>query len=373
MSKKTIIVAVIAVVAVVLVSVVAVDLNTDLLLGSEKERSGTQQIIDMVGRNVTVPNNINSIVGVSPGCLRLLTYMDASDLVCGIEEFETDLAGRPYAMAHPEYANLSIIGPQFGGDPELIAAQNPDVVFSTDGVATNLDSLQDQLGIPVVGIVYGGLDTPEKAQTFYEGLTLIGKVLHKENRATEVINYVSGLIEDLDSRTSSVSESDKLSVYVGGLSARGLHGLTSTNAYYAPFTLTNSKNVITPNMVQDSTAVVNIDAEVIPGLNPDVIFIDYNGLSLCQEEQANHIDVYGSLDAIQNDRTYGVMGYNWYHLNFDVVLTDAYYVGKVLYSDQFADIDPAQKADEIYTFLVGAPLYDEMAELYGPFAPVSLR
>jgi iron complex transport system substrate-binding protein len=372
MVKKTYILAAVVVAAVVLISAIVVVLNPNLS-GTPEQKPETQQIIDMLGRNVTVPTTVNRIIGVSPGCLRLLTYMDASDLVCGVEEFETDLAGRPYAMAHPEYADLPIIGPQFGGDPELIAAQNPDVVFSTDGVATNLDSLQNQLGIPVVGIVYGGLDTPEKVQTFYDGLTLIGQVIHKEGRATEVINYVSGVIDDLDSRTSGIADSEKPSVYVGGLSSRGLHGIVSTNAYYAPFTLTNSKNVITGEMVQGSTSVVSIDAEVIPGLNPDVIFIDFNGLSLCQQDVADHPDVYGDLSAIQNNRTYGVMGYNWYHLNYDVVLTDAYYVGTVLYPDQFSDINVAGKADEIYTFLDGAPLYNEMAELYGAFGPVSLK
>jgi iron complex transport system substrate-binding protein len=372
MVKKTHTIVIIAIVAVVLIAGIVVFFKPNLS-GNAEQQSTTRQIIDMLGRNVTIPIDIDHIVGVSPGCLRLLTYMDASTMICGIEEFETDLAGRPYAMAHPEYATLPIIGPQFGGDPELIAAQSPDVVFSTDGVATNLDSLQNQLGIPVVGIVYGGLDTPEKVQDFYDGLTLIGNVLNKEARATEVINYVSGIIDDLDSRTSGIPDSEKPSVYVGGLSSRGLHGFTSTNAYYAPFTLTNSKNVVTPAMVQNSAAVVNIDVEVIPDLNPQVIFIDYNGLSLCQEDVQNHMDVYGTLDAIQNSRTYGLLGYNWYHLNFEVVLTDTYYVGTVLYPDQFADIDPATKADEIYTFLDGAPLHEEMTKLYGPFAPVTLR
>lgn len=372
MVKKTRLLAVTVVLVVVLIAAIIVAFKPNFS-GTTEQQPETIQIIDMLGRNVTVPTNINRIVGVSPGCLRLLTYMDASAMVCGIEEFETDLAGRPYAMAHPEYATLPIIGPQFGGDPELIAAQSPDVVFSTDGVATNLDSLQEQLGIPVVGIVYGGLDTPEKIQDFYDGLTLIGNILHKEGRATEVVNYVNEIIDDLNSRTSSIPDSEKPSVYIGGLSSRGLHGVTSTNAYYAPFTLTNSKNVVTPAMVQESASVVNIDAEVIPSLNPNIIFIDYNGLSLCQEDIQNHMDVYGTLDAIQNNCTYGLLGYNWYHLNFDVVLTDAYYVGTVLYPDHFADIDPAQKADEIYTFLDGAPLYAEMAELYGPFAPVSLH
>lgn len=369
MAKKSVAVAV--VVAVVLISAFAVVFWSPS--GNPSQQSGTQQVIDMTGRNVTVTNNVQSIVAVNAGALRLVTYVGASDMVCGVEEVESDLAGRPYAMAHPEYAALPVIGPQFGGDPELIAAQNPDVVFTTDTVVSNLDALQNQLGIPVIGIVYGGLDTPELAQTFYDGLTLIGKVLHKEARATEVINYVSGLINDLNERTSGIPDSEKMSVYVGGLSSRGAHGFTSTGAYYAPFTLTNSKNVITPAMAQNSTSVVNIDVEVLPGLNPDIIFIDYGGLSICQEDVQNHLDVYESLDAITNDYTYGVMPYNWYHLNYDVVLTDAYYIGTILYPNQFADIDPVQKANEIYEFLVGAPLYEQMMQIYGPFEAINLR
>jgi iron complex transport system substrate-binding protein len=371
MVKKSVAVVAVVVVAVVLVSALAVVFWSPPV--SPSQQAGTQQVIDMTGREVTVPNDIQRVVAVNPGALRLVTYLDASDLVCGVEEVESDLAGRPYAMAHPEYTSLPVIGPQFGGDPELIAAQNPDVVFTTDVVVSNLDALQNQLGIPVVGIVYGGLDTPELTQTFYDGLTVMGKILHKETRATEVINYVSGMISDLNERTANIPDSEKASVYVGGLSSRGLHGFTSTGAYYAPFTLTNSKNVITPAMAQNSTAVVNIDVEVLPELNPNIIFIDYGGLSLCQEDVQNHPDVYGSLDAVTYDCTYGLMDYNWYHLNYDVVLSDAYYVGKVLYPTQFEDIDPAQKADEIYNFLVGAPLYNQLVELYGPFGAISLR
>ncbi len=333
----------------------------------------THQVTDMAGRTVTVPNDVSRIVGLNYGALRLITYLEASDLVCGVEQIENPLDGRPYAMAHPEYLNLPVIGPQFGGDPELIAAQNPDVVFITDTATSNLDSLQSQLGIPVVGIVYGGLDTPDSVQTFYDSLTLMGQVLHKEDRATAVINYVSGLMSDLQTRTSNIPDSQKPTVYIGGLSSRGLHGFTSTSAFYSPFTMTNSKNVITPDMAQNSTQVVNIDMEALPGLNPDVLFVDHNGLSLCQQDVNDHADVYEQLDAIKNNCVYGLMGYNWYALNFDVALSDAYYVGTVLYPDQFADINPPQKADEIYTFLCGAPLYDQMVQLTGEFGPVALK
>jgi iron complex transport system substrate-binding protein len=372
MVKKMYVIASVAIVAIVLIAAIAVLFNPNNSEPAETEPE-TQEIVDMAGRTVTVPTEINRVVAICSGCLRILTYMDAADLICAVEETEATPDGRPYSMAHPEYASLPVIGPGHGGDPELIAAENPDVIFCSDARSPDFDGLQAQTGIPVVCIAYGGLDTPEEVQTFYDGLTLIGQVLHKEDRATDVINYFNDIIDDLDSRTSDIPDSEKASVYIGGLSAGGKHGIVSTNAYYAPFTLTNSKNVITDEMVDGSTGVVSIDAEIIPSLNPDVMFIDHNGLSICQTDVADHADVYESLTAIQNDRTYGVMGYNWYHLNYGVVLTDAYYVGSVLYPDQFSDIDPVAKADEIYTFLVGAPCYDGLAELYMEFGPVSLH
>ncbi|XHH09935.1 MAG: ABC transporter substrate-binding protein [Candidatus Bathyarchaeia archaeon] len=326
----------------------------------------------MVGRTVTVSNYVTKIVGVNYGCLRLLTYMEASSLVCGVEQTEATSNGRPYAMAHPEYANLTKIGPQFGGDPELIAAQQPDVVFVTDYSKTSADSLQSQLGIPVISITYGGLDTAESRQTLYDSFTLIGKVLHKEARATSLINYINGLVSDLNTRTSSIADANKPTVYIGGLSSRGAHGFTSTCASYAPFTLTNSKNVITLEMAKNSTSVVNVDFEALPSLNPQIIFVDYAGMTLIKSDVQAHLDIFNQLTAVTTGKTYGVLNYNSYTTNIDIALADAYYVGSVLYPSQFSDINPAQKADEIYTFMCGAPVYSQMSSLYGPFAPVSI-
>jgi len=332
----------------------------------------TQQVTDMTGRVVTVPNNITRIIAIKAGCLRMLTYMDARSLICAVEQTETTPDGRPYSLANPEYATLSIIGPAHGGDPELIASQNPDVVFVTYTTADNLNALQSQLGVPVIGLLYGGLDSAESRQTLYEGFNLIGQVLHKEARATELINYINGLVDDLNTRTSNIADVDKPTVYIGGLSASGSHGFTSTSLTYSPFVLTNAKNVLS-HLELNSTSVVNIDLEAVPGLNPEIIFIDYNGLTLAREDVQNHLDVFNQLDAIDNGKVYGVLGYNWYTTNFDTSLVDAYYVGSVLYPSQFSDIDPVQKANEIYTFMCGTPVYEQMVALYGPFGQVTIN
>ncbi|MEA1939888.1 MAG: iron ABC transporter substrate-binding protein, partial [Candidatus Caldatribacteriota bacterium] len=38
--------------------------------------------------------------------------------------------------------------------------------------------------------------------------------------------------------------------------------------------------------------------------------------------------------------------------------------------DRFKDIDPEKKADEIYTFLVGKPVYKEMQRDFGGFKKI---
>jgi ABC-type Fe3+-hydroxamate transport system, periplasmic component len=332
----------------------------------------TQVVTDMVGRTVTVPYKVTRIIGVNYGCLRLLTYMNASSLVCGVEQSETPADGRPYAMAHPEYQNLTKIGPQFGGDPELIAAAKPDVVFVTDYSKTSADSLQSQLGIPVISLNYGDISTSDGRQTLYQSFNVIGKVLHKDARAVSVENYIDGIINDLNTRTSNIADSTKPTVYIAGLSNRGAHGFTSTSAYYAPFTLTNSKNVVTIAMAQNSTQTVTIDIEALPSLNPQIIFVDYNGLTLIKQDVQAHPDIFNKLSAVTSGKTYGVLGYNYYTTNFDVALADAYYVGSVLYPTHFSDINPSQKADEIYTFLCGAPVQNQMVALYGPYGQVNI-
>lgn len=66
------------------------------------------------------------------------------------------------------------------------------------------------------------------------------------------------------------------------------------------------------------------------------------------------------------------MGYNWYNLNFEVVLTNTYYVGSILYPEHFSDIDPVLKADGIYNFFVDSDLYYEMSQFFGPFGTINL-
>ncbi len=58
---------------------------------------------------------------------------------------------------------------------------------------------------------------------------------------------------------------------------------------------------------------------------------------------------------------------------FHYFVVDAYYAGKVIFPEKFEDIDPIKKADEIYEFMLGKKLYDEMAKDFIGFKQLSLE
>jgi len=109
--------------------------------------------------------------------------------------------------------------------------------------------------------------------------------------------------------------------------------------------------------------------ESLVSMDPDKLFVDLSTLQGGAEVNAlNQLRTeapYRVLSAVEKGEIYGVLPYNWYSQNHGSILADAYFIGKVLYPERFEDVDPVEKADEIYTFLVGKPVFDRMNEGFG--------
>ncbi|GAB6102450.1 iron ABC transporter substrate-binding protein [Thermococcus atlanticus] len=333
--------------------------------------SGTQTSItvtDMLGRSVELPAHVTKIVAAGPGALRLVVYLNASNMVVGVEDFEKRYNfGRPYILAHPELRKLPTIGPGGPGKlpnfEELIKIK-PDVIFITYVDAKTADDIQSKTGIPVVVLSYGNLATFDD-KTLFKSLELAGKILGREKRAEEVIAFIKNLQDDLIKRTENVRSPE---VYVGGIGYKGAHGIESTEAKYPPFVVVHADNVA--DKLGEGHRF--IDREQLLEWNPDYIFLDEGGLKLVLSDYKKDPEFYKSLKAVKNGNLYGLLPYNFYTTNIGTALADAYFIGRVLYPERFSDIDPAKKADEIYTFLVGKPVYEELSRQFGGFGRIDL-
>jgi len=179
----------------------------------------TVTIEDSLGRSVKVPEEVERIVGVEAGALRMITYLEATDLVVGVENFEKRDRKRPYRLAHPELGELPSVGPIHGGDPELLVSARPDVIFWTYTTRGKANDLQVKTGIPVIGLNYGGPRSMTRGD-FYSTLRLMGKVLDREKRAEEVIEFINDEIVTLRGKVEGGEESGP-SAFVGGIGYRG--------------------------------------------------------------------------------------------------------------------------------------------------------
>ncbi len=337
------------------------------------ESAGTT-ITDGFGRSVTIPENVEEVVCSGAGSLRYLVYLQAQDRVVGVdslEKKEAEIEGRPYALANPQLKDYPLIG-EFRGndDPEKIIVINPQVILraGTTGQppatsAVEADTLQDKTNIPVISFPYGSLNNEEKKAEMYSSLRIMGEVVGKQERAEEVIAYIEAAMEDLENRTADIPESERKTVYVGGISSSGAHGIISTEPAYPPFLWVNANNVAA-GMGADHA---DIAKEALVNWDPEYIFIDIGTLQAGNEgaigELKNDPSLKG-LSAVKSGNVYGVIPYNFYSTNYESVLANAYFVGKVLYPDQFEDIDPEAKADEIYTFFVGKPVFSDLNGQY---------
>ena len=107
------------------------------------------------------------------------------------------------------------------------------------------------------------------------------------------------------------------------------------------------------------------------------MIIDAGGLALFLEEYKKDPTVYDSMRAVKTGEIYLQMPYNAYYTNLEIAFADAYFIGKTLYPDAFADVDAAQKFDEFSRALLGEDCYKTVAaQMYGGYGkldPALLR
>lgn len=324
----------------------------------EEKKDGTRTIVDSMERKVEIPEEVDSIVCLNVTSLRYTCYMQAEDLVVGVEDYEQKQSiTRPYNyINYDTFKDLPIVGNNGEHYIEEIITADPDVIMMSSLGNCDADDVQKKTGIPVV--VIPGSDQMMD-ENVYETFRIMGEVYDKEDRAEELITYLEDVKKDLDSRTKEIPEEEKETVYVGGVSFKGAHGFEGTEAKYAPFSAIYAKNLANET---DQKGAFNIDLEQVLAWNPDVIFVDFNGMELINQHYQENPDFYKQLKAVQEGKVYSQISFRSSASNLDMALADTYYAGTVLYPENFADVDPAEKADEIFEKLLGEKFYDTLKE-----------
>ena len=346
-------------------------LSTDSAAESEAESTeepATRIITDSTGRDVEIPSRVESIVCVGVGALRYSCYMDAAGLVVGVEDYEVkEGMSRLYNYVNfDKFKDLPVTGTNGEPNIEEIITAGPQVIVMSSYASADADDLQAKSGIPVVMVPGSDTTLDDNA---YETIRIMGELYGKEDRAQELTAYLKGIQKDLDDRTADIPEEDKPSVYVAGVSFKGAHGFEGTEAYYGPFELIHANNLANTT---DQTGAFDIDLEQVLTWDPEIIFLDFNGMSLINEDYADNPDYYQNLTAVKEGKVYSQISFRSSASNLETALADAYYAACVMYPEQFSDIDPVEKAGEIFTALLGTNPYEDLKEAGYEFRQITI-
>lgn len=321
-------------------------------------------ITDILGRTVTINKPVNKIIALGTS-LSYVTYLNSVDKVIGIEEIELkDVKKRAYTYVNRnKIKNLPIIGRGGKGkltNIEALIILNPDVIFTITTDKNEADTLSKQLNKPVIVVSYG-IKTVN-LQYIYDSLKIMGKVLNKNQRANELISYIKSLKKEF------ITPMKKEDAYIGAIAYKGLQGITSTRTNFLPFLLSSTNNIASQ---LDIKGQFFIDKEFLLIKNPKHIFIDVAGVDLLKNDFSKNKNFYERLDAFKSN-TYLLLANTYYFINIDNMFANSFFIAKTLYPEQYADLDPVKKANEIFNFFVNEPLYRMNKNDSGGFQKISI-
>lgn len=332
------------------------------------DNADTKVITDALGREVTVPTEVDAIVvlGNTP---RMATYLGLADKVVGYSGMDADRITPLTAYAYvtkDDWADVSVVGTDSMGNTsynsEEIILTGADVIFCT-ATSDVADQLQRETGIPCVAVSQGTLF----GEDFEQSLLTIADVCGVTERAEAIISYVDECFAELASRTADIPESNRHTVLSAAATFRGAHGIDGIRVNDPVMLSVNAVNLADADAESDAANSYTVDKEQILTWDPEYIFMDSGGVSLVRQDYADHPEFYAELDAFRNGRMYQYPSSTSYYDNMEISLANCYYVGSVLYPEQFANVDFEAKAGEIFDFFLGEPDYVNTLADYGAY------
>jgi iron complex transport system substrate-binding protein len=302
-------------------------------------------VIDSNSEALHVKKDIQKIVAIGPGALRLLVYMNLEDKLVGIEQIEQksiDFSEYRTALGEQKINSLPLIG---AGGPgklpnlEMLLSLNPDIIVASFIGANQLKTISQKTNIPIISLSYGQEYGGEekKLEAIKKSLTLLGKVFDKEKRAQELIAFMTSQEKEL--KQYSIKEAN---LYIGGMGFKGSHGITSTEKNYPSFELLEIQNPLTKDAPSNH---MFIQEESLILQNPQMIFLDMYGKKTIKEEINSKPSLFASLDAYRNQKIYWLLAYNFYNTN----VANVYINSWIILQKLGYDIDIESKMNEIYS------------------------
>nr|WP_106781986.1 ABC transporter substrate-binding protein [Lysinibacillus timonensis] len=277
--------------------------GADTLANEEKtstEELGEQNLIDTnqpgistisyLGVDYTIPTPATSIIAAS------LEAMEDSAALgikpTGVLEIADEI---PTYLAE-ELAGAELIGDKKAPNAEAILSLDPDVIVGTSKWGEDTMSTMNKIQTT---LPYSHISTNWK-----DNLTALAQIAGKEDVAEKIISDYEKKVEVAKvSVTEQLADKTVLVIRVRG----GLMYIYPTGVYLNPI-LYEDLGVPIPDIISKAEAQAEITMETLASVNPDVIFLQFEGSENADAPNAlvelQNNPIFASLTAVQNEQVF---------------------------------------------------------------------
>ncbi|NLV27045.1 MAG: ABC transporter substrate-binding protein [Methanomicrobiales archaeon] len=316
--------------------------------------SSDQVISDALGRELTIPAEITSIVSTAPPTTMTL-YLVAPELLTAWNSEPTALTKQ---YMPEQFHNLPVVGGWFGktdGNYETFIAMNPDIIFegrTITGDPKNIDEVEERQvrfgEIPLVTVQ----DTANVSK--YSGpITFIGSVLGKEERANALNAYYKEALKTVEDTVSTIPETDKVRVFY----AEGPDGLAtdpSGSQHSLLIDFCGGKNVA-ETTITPGYGMTPVSLEQVMTWKPDVIIASDASFASSVLDDPLWQDV----PAVKSERVYAVPAapFSWFDRPPGTnQIPGLYWMLHTLYPEKYTTDQLREKVSEFYESFYGVTL-----------------
>ncbi|MCJ7514960.1 MAG: cobalamin-binding protein [Dehalococcoidia bacterium] len=267
---------------------IAIALSTLISL-SCVQQSPPGNIVDGLGRKVTINAVPQRIVSLAPSNTEILFALGLGDKVVGDTEY----------CNYPETAKTK---PKVGGfstvDIEKVVSLRPDLVLATRIHDKTIIPALENLGITVVAL------TPHSLSEVLDSIKLVGKITGQDKEASALVKDLNTRIKEITDKTEKLSSGQRPRVFY----------VTWHDPLWTAGPGTISSDVISlaggQNIASDITGDKTIDLETIINRDPEVIIVSV-GMGTGEDLPWQYIKSESRLkntQALLNSRVYKIDG-----------------------------------------------------------------
>lgn len=314
-----------------------------------------RQIVDQIGRTVTIPDKVERTVVLQHQTLNLLVQLDATDKVVGVMSNWKQQLGDGYAQLAPSLEKTPKVGDLTSFDAESLVKLQPQVVFVTNYAPKEMIDKISALGIPVVAIslrkevnddkstLNPTLQNEEQAynEGLKEGILLIGDIVNKSENAQALVNDTFKQREQVSQRLQDIPKEQRVRAYMANpdLTTYGSGKYTGLMMEHA-----GAFNVAASTV----KGYKQVSLEQVIAWDPEVIFIQNRYPQVVDEiKQDTRWQV---ISAVKNNRIYLMPEYAkaWGYPMPEAMAIGELWMAKKLYPEKFSDIDIQKAANDWY-------------------------